>query len=202
MDKKGRNIIGGVTLSVYALIIIDFILSLVRAFMLGAGEGGIMASYVFVPFIVFVVLTLVQAVCLYGVKMKHVTIAIIALAKCIIVLLCTLLLGFTVLRSSFYNIDGVTAWGSLSCPVYATILVSLFVAFIFICAACEIIYIMRLNMEENMAARMAQLDNHNPDADAGPDEVFVEGITPEDLEDNPKASSSSPEEDTDPEDNN
>ncbi len=154
MDKKGKNIIGGVTLGVYVLLLADFVLSLCRAYMPGTEDGGIISSYVFVPFIVFAVITVAQAVLFFGpFRLQPVVHDIIALAKCIIVLLFTLLFGFTVMRASWYSIDGYTAWNSLSCPVYATILVSLYVAFTFICAACEIVYIMRVSMEENMARK-------------------------------------------------
>ncbi|MCD8307452.1 MAG: hypothetical protein LUD51_04400 [Clostridia bacterium] len=151
MDKKGKRIIGGITLGVYVLLLADFVVSLCRAFAQGTEDGVIMASYVFVPFIIFAVITAAQAVLFFGTfKITPVVHDIIALAKCIIVLLCILLFGFTVLRSSWYSIDGITAWNSLSCPVYATILVSVYIALTFICAACEIIYIMRDNMEQNI----------------------------------------------------
>ncbi|MCD8286909.1 MAG: hypothetical protein LUD50_06775 [Clostridia bacterium] len=171
MDRKGKRIIGGVTLGVYVLLLADFVVSICRAFADGTEDGGIMASYVFVPFVIFVVFSAVQAVLFFGpFKITPVVHDIIALAKAIIVLLCTLLFGFTVLRASWYSIDGITAWGSLSCPVYATILVSVYIALTFICAACEIVYIMRVNMEQNIARRQAwvagaaEMDIQDPNA--------------------------------------
>ncbi len=149
---------GGITLGVYALLAADFVLCLCRAYMPGAeGDGaGAADAYLLVPFVVFAVCTVVQAVCLYGIRMPHVYHVIIAFAKAILALFFTWLMGYPVLRASFYQASGITEWGSLSCPVYATIFVSVYIALTFICAACEIIYVMRLNMEENMAKRQAE----------------------------------------------
>ncbi len=177
MDKKRRYILGGIVIAIYVLLCADFIVSLCRAFMPGTEDGGIMASYVFVPFIIFAVLTIGQAVCFNILKTQTIFHVMFAMVKAILVLFFTWLMGYGTLRASFFSPDGATSFSSLSSPVYATILVIVYIVLSFLCAAFEIAYVMRVTMEQNMARKMARKQAEA--AEAGSD-VSTEG-TQEDM---------------------